>query len=388
MRPMRCLVFLSVVSLCACEVPANDISDSHPDQAAAASGQQNAPLDSLIQAGGFGGLAWQLAIGKYGYADTDLWVAGDDVYAQVGNRVGLEAKTEIHSIQSKTGAYRWTLTMPGPIDQPPSVSAHRVAFVCGSRAVVVDRTTGGRTSEGLFYSLPSWPSAQPALTDTTLYVPTYIDNKLETVDLRGGRTGWSYRTRSLVAAAPVIAGEGGRAALILVTEDGLIVSLPVRDAGDVAPRQENWAARTYGANELDPIVHGDMVFVASMDSSIYAFNYLTGTVAWRHLTGSNLRGDLAASGDLVFARDDSEFLCLDAATGAEKWTAGGLERFIVRRGDNLVIRASDGTFSVRRASDGQEVAHFDAGMIANVAVNATGELFIFGDGQGTIYALK
>jgi outer membrane protein assembly factor BamB len=289
----------------------------------------------------------------------------------------------------KTGKYKWTLTVPGELDHPPSVSPNRVAFVHGSRAVVVNRTTGARTSSGLYYDLPSWPSATPALTDTTIYVPTYIENKLQTVDLARGLSGWSYRTRGLVATTPLIAGSGAGHSLIMAAEDGLVVALPARDATEPAPRNESWTARTFGTFDLDPVEHGDLVYIASSDSSLYAFNSIGGSIMWRYITGGEWRGELAVGGDTVFARTDRDWLALDAATGAVKWTAGDLEKFIVRMGDHVIIKSSGGGgYSRRRASDGAEVGHFQSPLMKNVPVNSTGDLLVFGDGLGTIYALK
>lgn len=386
MRTTRSLVFLLPLTLMvACEVPANDVRSGTGTTAARDERAQE--LQALMDAGGFQNHAWTLSVATDGYRDQALWIEGHDLLVEMQLKKGLDTETEVHTVDVRNGTHRWTLTLPGEVDQPPSLSANRAAFVCGSRAVVVNRNTGGRVGKGLYQDLPSWPSARPALTDSTLYVPTYINNSLIAVDASSGFTGWSYRTRALVSAAPVVAGVGAKASLVVATVDGVVVDLPTLSATDAAPRKENWSARTYGGVELSPAASGDLVFFACEDGSIYAFNHLTGTVAWRHLTGERFRGELAAAGDLVFACTQKDLLALDVATGSVRWLVGGLDRFVVRQGDRIVARASDGSFRVRDAKDGKELARFESKLMKNVATNTSGDLLVFGDGNGTLYGL-
>ncbi|MFO0981714.1 MAG: PQQ-binding-like beta-propeller repeat protein [Planctomycetota bacterium] len=379
MRKTRSLVFLlPLMFVCACAVSGTDRGLTDPRAEA---------LEALRDAAQFKHHAWTLSIANAGYHETSLWVSGNDLFAQVQIGGDDATQTELHAIDLRTGTHRWTLTLPAELDQPPSISPNRVALVCGSRAIIVNRHTGGRMSDGLFYELPSWPSARPALTDATLYVPTYIDNRLVTVDVNRGYTGWSYHTRGMLNAGPVVAGQGAKATLVVVTADGLVADLPALAAGEGGPRKENWTGHTYGANDLNPVASGDLVFVASDDGSVYAFNHLTGTIAWRYLCGENFRGEVAVGKDLVFVCTARDLIALDFASGSLKWQLSGLDRFVVRQGPRVIAHATDGSYRVLEAADGKELARFDSFLIKNVAVNQDGDLFVFGDGAGTFCAL-
>lgn len=91
--------------------------------------------------------------------------------------------------------------------------------------------------------------------------------------------------------------------------------------------QRAWPAQLDDADKLEfdrsysPIVHGELLFVASMNSDrLTAYRVADGTEVWRHYADGPVRlAPAAAEGKVYFVSDDGFLRCLDAASGELVW---------------------------------------------------------------------
>ncbi|MEW6741920.1 MAG: PQQ-binding-like beta-propeller repeat protein [Planctomycetota bacterium] len=345
------------------------------------------PVDesqSLMSPDGFHATAWVLSLDREGYKDEALWVDEDQLYIQTSDAEGY---CVVHAVALATGVPKWMVRLPEKPLYAPGISADRVAFVCGSKAVVVDRTTGVRTSPGPAYHLDFWASSPPAVTSDSLFVGSFIHRRLESISLASGFNGWHFGLEDLVTIAPVVAGSSADKALVVAAESGEVVGLPLRSADAPPPRDVLWT-RTTGTNDVDCAARGDIVYLASGDTFLYALNGLTGTVIWKCAAGAPFEGYLDLAGDLLLARTKNEFLAVDANTGEIRWRAPQLDRFVVALPGRVVCTTASGSLSVRDASDGHERVCLSSPILEHVAVNHASDLLVFGDGAGQITALR
>jgi hypothetical protein len=75
-----------------------------------------------------------------------------------------------------------------------------------------------------------------------------------------------------------------------------------------------------------PAVAGGMVYVGSLDGSVYCLDASTGVSIWNYLTDSYVESSPAVAGGMVYVGSlDGSVYCLDASTGVSIWnyTTGG-----------------------------------------------------------------
>ena len=84
--------------------------------------------------------------------------------------------------------------------------------------------------------------------------------------------------------------------------------------------EPSWKFKTDGEVKSSPIIYGNLVFVGSADSNVYAIDLETGKKAWSYKTGDGIEASAFVVRDIVFiGSSDSFFYALDAKTGLLKW---------------------------------------------------------------------
>lgn len=159
----------------------------------------------------------------------------------------------------------------------------------------------------------------------------------------------------------------------------------VTQAGDVlfvAADSGTLLSRTkvFGGLATRPVSDGGMMYIASLDQSVYAFTPAA-TTAWRYKTSFPLRSQPAVhNGTVYVAIPGDGMTALDAATGSVKWKTAELSGEVigVRKGDLMVW---DGEFIYRvDAAHGEIVSKFKMAGVRAYAVEK------FED--GTLYAVS
>lgn len=197
-----------------------------------------------------------------------------------------------------------------------------------------------------------------------------VDGKLFGLDAASGETRWTYD-----GGVPSLSVRGTGSPVI---ESG--VAFTGFDNGRVAAVRsatgelvwEGLVADPRGRSELErladidtePVLAGGVVYAASYERAVAAFDAETGQAIWRRNIAS--RSGLAADGDLLYVADTGGAVrALDRASGAGVWTeeslAGRAPAWPVVHGAYVAVTDAEGYVHWLRREDGRPVARTRSG---------------------------
>ena len=317
------------------------------------------------------------------------------------------------ALDARTGAPAWEVRTGAAVRNSPAVAdgvcvfgasdgvVHAVGAQTGSPLWTVDLGAGVREMSSFLY-------AAPTIADGVVYVG--IQRRYVALDLMTGETIWSSDPGSPVWAVTYSAaaiGGGVGVSLVGRGKEGVF-------GFDAASGAELWRilAPISTAVNASPIIQGDTVFLANVESHVCAVDLVTGTVAWSHLLydlgyvdwALGIMATPALADGRLFVPTPREYLyAVDAGSGRELWKlgsatgvihplpygtlAGGYTASPVVTGDVVWAGGVDGVLRAARASSGELLWSRDLGApILTGPVPAGGWLFV-GTWDGTVRAL-
>ena len=197
-----------------------------------------------------------------------------------------------------------------------------------------------------------------------------LDGKLFGLDAASGEMRWTYD-----GGVPSLSVRGTGSPVI---ESG--VAYTGFDNGRIAAVRsatgelvwEGLVANPRGRSELerladvdtDPVLAGGVVYAASYERAVAAFDAETGRPIWRRNIAS--RSGLAADGDLLYVADTAGAVqALDRASGAGVWTeeslAGRAPAWPIVHGAYVAVTDAEGYVHWLRREDGRPVARTRSG---------------------------
>jgi outer membrane protein assembly factor BamB len=304
----------------------------------------------------------------------------------------------VHALDRKTGRELWRREWEGAMTVPFFAKANGdwiratpaldgdVLFVAGMRDVLVALDAGSgavkwrrdfvaelKTPLPAFGNVPS-----PLVEGDGLYVQSGAS--VMRLNKATGEVVWrALENRDSMNASPfsspVIATVAAQRQLIVQTRTEL-AGLGL-DKGEVLWRRPVEAFR--GMNILTPTVAGDRVFTSAYGGKTHAFEVrsesgkLTVAEAWQFKAQGYMCSPVLVDGHAYLHLRNNRALCLEVATGAEKWTTSesfGKYWNLVTRGDRilaldergelLLFRANPAKFDLvdrRKVSDQEAWAH-------------------------------
>lgn len=347
---MSALFRIVIAGLLAAALAACSSTGSHDDDGSHASKKKNKKkrkAEAAMQApAGSLDLAWERE-NFGGQSIRALYPTHDLIYA-------VTADNALHAIGAD-GVHRWiSKDLSGQPTAPPITNSWGVAFLVGSDLFVFERNYGNLT---LKKRLPFPPATVPAMTDSTLFVSTFVENQIHTVDLDSGLSGWSYRTAEGVVSSPVVIGDSSRETLFFAGLDGEVTALPAISANGLAPSSASWRSSTHDTNTADLVTDGTTsVYLASEDTKLYAFDRITGTIQWAYPTGSPLEVAPYLGDGMLYQPVDDDLLAIDASTGELAWTFEDKgARAVAAVGNKLYVRDGKGGLHQLDAATGNYV---------------------------------
>ena len=211
--------------------------------------------------------------------------------------------------------------------------------------------------------------SRPGVADGRVVVRT-LDGKLFGLDAGSGEPRWSYDggVPSLSVrgtSSPAIVGDAAVAGF----DNGRLAAVRIEN-GEVLWEAVVSSAR--GPSELDrladvdaqPVIVKDVVYAASHERAVAAFDIETGRALWRRDIES--RTGLAADGDLVYvAAADGTIRALDRLSGATVWTESSLvgrePAWPAVHGAFVAVGDSEGYVHWLRREDGRPAARTRSG---------------------------
>lgn len=254
------------------------------------------------------------------------------------------------------GMPKWVFKrMELPPEFPPAEGPTAVVFLTRNKLWIVDRATGSLLN---VRSLPFTPSAPPTLTSSTVYIPSLADNRVYTVSIKTGATGWRQRLSSPISAAPVVAGSVGRPTLHVATQKGGVFAFDALEATAPPPSEPRWKKKLPDGCVADLSTSNDrsIVYVPCEDYALHAFRASTGEQVWAYNAGGELRLSALEIGDLVFIKNAGKVFALSAAEGAVKWTHVGIKRPLCLWGSDYLLQDDEGKVLRVMANDGKVLA--------------------------------
>lgn len=324
-------------------------------------------------------LAWSLPV-------DELSKGAGISYAMVdgGELFVLDTNHALHCIDMDKGTHKWIVMLDKKPTYPPGICADAIGICIKDRLVLLKRSNGARI---LDRTIEYSPCTAPACTKEVVFTGSLYKNRIVSVDPTTTLTGWTFRFQDVITAAPKLYGEGSELYLYAVAHDGTVACFPPNHAHEGGPKKPQWAAKTGDRNTADPVLDGELLFVASQDNSLYAFNRFSGAVKWRFFAGVSLVEPPCIADDKVFLKTIEKIYCIDRNSGKELWSSEDHHEFIGIVGDSAYLWSNDGKVGIFEAASGKLLRELNQTEAVCVISNPEAGTLLFSDGS-MIYAYK
>ena len=149
----------------------------------------------------------------------------------------------------------------------------------------------------------------------------------------GGVKAWGFLGRGAFEHKPVVIGS----AIGVVSQTGQVLFLDAQ-SGSLLGRND-----IYDGLATNPVTDGHLMFVASLDQSLYAFTPDGASTVWRFRTGAPLRVQPTATADRVYcAIPEQGLTAFESGTGHVLWSTKGFQGTVVGTNHGRLV-AWDGT---------------------------------------------
>jgi len=240
-------------------------------------------------------------------------------------------------IDEATGKVRWRkligsgterLGSPIRVDRELLVTSETRAYFhrldTGALAKALDLTRNARTSPlimagNMIYGGPS--------------------GRIIAQDLIHGHPHWQYQMGDAISAQPLSVG-----GLLFVADESGGVAVLNPNGGGIVWRKKD---PPWDRIVAQPAASDTVVYVASLDQKLYAYERTSGTIYWQYLTEHPLTDAPVVLEDHVYQRaKERGLVCLDALTGAELWRSDVPGVVMQQTGDTLILRDGNAMRSI------------------------------------------
>ena len=303
--------------------------------------------------------AWEANIGK-GF--SSITVADGRVYS-----MGNDGRADtIYCFELATGKSIWTHTYdcgnaggyPGPRSTPTVYEGKVYTFSREAHAICLDAKSGDVLWERQLSTgnqSPQWGySGAPLIIDDmviynagTAGVALKRDSGQEAWHSPKGRSGY---------ASPYRCTLDGQDTVLIFSADGLKAVAP--DSG-----RKLWDVQwktSYDVNAADPVVVGNRVFISSNYNRGCALFEVKANRPTKIYENKNMRNHFSTSvyvDGMLFGNDEGSLVCLDFATGEQKWSRKGLGRggsLILVNGKLMVLYDKGQLETIEPSGDGHK----------------------------------
>lgn len=238
-----------------------------------------------------------------------------------------EANGSVHAIEQSHGAIKWTTQLKHGIVSGPTVAEGVLAVGTNNASLVLFNLNNGAK---LWQAKLSGELLSPPTIAQHKVLAKTIDGKVYAFDLKSGKQLWvvEHGSPSLIlkaSSSPVVVGD-----LILIGfSDGKLDALDL-DSGRVMWQRS--IAYATGASDVerlvdidaDPIVHDDLVYLASYQGYVGALSLDNGEFTWRK--SASIYKDMVLHANNLYFTDSHDVLwSLNASTGSVNWKQTSLK---------------------------------------------------------------
>lgn len=266
--------------------------------------------------------------------------------------VAQESAATVSVLEASTGALRNSSQVASPLTRFVGNfrTGNRVVISSDNEAAIIDVETGGVVER---QHLNRVVSTGPVFAFNQMIYGSSIGHVYSHL-MSPSVDAWAFDMGSPIDAELALVGS----TVVAISRRGDIAMLDAASGTLVA------RGRIFGGCEAAPVAGTDMVFFASLDQSVYAYD-LRGGQMWRVRTEQPLRvTPTYHEGVLYVPSDDQGLRALDAKTGAQLWNQPGIAgRVVAVRGGSLVTwdgsvaaRIDPATGDIVRSAELPEVA--------------------------------
>jgi outer membrane protein assembly factor BamB len=176
------------------------------------------------------------------------------------------------------------------------------------------------------------------------------------------RLRWSYQAKDAIESSAAIAD----GVVYVGSMDGSLYAIAL------ATGVLRWQYQTKSqVGESSPLVHGGLVYVGDLDGVFHAVDVSTGKARWTFKTDGEIKSSPNVAGDQIyFGSYDQHLYCLSAATGTLIWkyrTEGPVHGTPAIDKGTVYISGCDETFRAIDAGSGKQVYELPLGAYAGAS---------------------
>jgi outer membrane protein assembly factor BamB len=334
---------------------------------------------------------WKTKIGKGSDKRTLALVPA----VGAGRVYAADARGRVVALSATDGRQVWRRDTKIPFSGGPEVAGERLIIGSTDGDLVALSTRDG--TQRWRTQLGSEVLSVPRVVGDLVVVHT-VDDNVYGINVNDGSERWRYVHPAPIltlhgSSTPVAAGEG----VVVGISGGRLVYL---DTEEGAPFWEVVVTRPSGRTELDriadvdanPVVVGDVVYVASFNGDLGAVDLLTGTILWRRELSAH--AGIAATPEALYITDsDDNLWAAEPTDGAGRWKQDAL---LYRRvtapavlGNRLIVGDLEGWLHLVDRNDGRLIGRVRAAKspINHTPVIASGVVYVYA-ADGTLAALR
>lgn len=246
--------------------------------------------------------------------------------------VAMDSQNLLSVMRAASGASNWSDEVAPPLTKfVGSIrDGNRLLVSSESEVYIYDIETSTLVGKE---HLTKVVNTRPLLVGEILVYGTASGEVFGQLKQRGFRA-WGNLINGPVEANPALVGT----TVAFVSQRGDVMMVDATTGSTVG------RAAIFAGPGADLAASDSMVFVASLDRSLYAFDALGGAQRWRERTDTPLmHPPVFHEGKVYCAVDGAGMICFDAATGKKNWTAKGVSGYIagVRHGRLLAWDGHD-----------------------------------------------
>jgi len=212
----------------------------------------------------------------------------------------------LYALDAAEGKFQWKYAADGGIVSRPLVFDGNIAFGSSDKRLhLISQRTGKLVwtyyTEGAVYS-------SPALSEGHLFFGS-DDGDLHAVNVSSGRPIWKHATGAPVHSSPLVLNN----LIYFGNEAGMVSAVDFRGA-------MKWRFQAKRAVTSSPIARGQAIYLASLDSHLYALDASNGWAIWKFRLGKGSLASPCIADDFIFVGAADGFLyCVDIRTAKEIW---------------------------------------------------------------------
>jgi outer membrane protein assembly factor BamB len=253
--------------------------------------------------------------------------------------VVLDDRSRVTVLEAKTGARRWANELAGPLTKFVGIyrKGDRVYVSSEADLYILSADTGTLLDR---QSLERVVSTPPVPVGNTVIYGTAVGEVYAHLVTASVKAWGNAATSSIEEGLALIGGDEGGGVIGAISQVGEVLMIDALSGARVGSN------RIFAGVATSPVASDSMLYVASLDQSIYAFDPNGGRRVWRYRTNRPLRQQpVYHDGTLYCGLEGEGLYAFDSANGDVQWVAKDVTGTVlgITKGRLIVWNGSEAT---------------------------------------------